>query len=140
MTPENNNEKAPTGLRSASAIAGVVALLCGVLGVVQVSRILANDFATIEGGVQAYLTTFVVYHAMWWLFFLSLSVVGLSLLQAALVARRTNLVPGPTLYVLGATLIINGLFLAMFGQVMWAIAAIAVGLVLMYLENQTVVA
>ncbi len=137
---ENNNEKAPVGLRSASAIGGVVALVCGVLGVVQVSRILANDFAAIEGGVQAYLTTFVVYHGMWWLFFVSLTIVGLSLLQASVVGRRTNLVPGPTLYVLGATLIINGLFLAMFSEVLWAISAIVVGLVLMYFENQTAIA
>ncbi|MEM7281719.1 MAG: hypothetical protein AAF438_08835 [Pseudomonadota bacterium] len=104
------------------------------------SKVLINDFSASDGGIQAYLTTFVVYHAMWWLFFASLAVVGLSLIQASFVGRRNNLVPGPTLYLLGATLIINGFFLLMFGQAGWAALAILSGVVFMYLENQTVIA
>lgn len=132
----DNNESA--SLRWLSGVGGILALAGGLLGLVIVTRLLAADFAPIDGGVKAYLTTFVIYHALWWCFFVSLSIVGLSLLHAAFRGRTSNLVPGPTLYVLGATLIVNGFFLLMFGAAGWAGLAVFAGAIFMYLEHQTV--
>lgn len=134
MTESTSTSKgAPKRLLLTSA--GIVAILIGLTGVMVMVRLLVADFAPLDNApVKAFLTSFVLYHVIWVCFFLSLAVAGLSLASAAVRRKHRDLVPGITLYVLGAALFINGLFLLLFGLPAWGAVALAAGLALMYLE------
>jgi len=67
---------------------------------------------------------------------LCLFMVGVNLLMAARHGRRHNVVPGPTLYLFGVTMVILGMFQLAAGAMLIAIALTALGAVAMWLEVQ----
>lgn len=75
-----------------------------------------------------------LYVLVWVVFSLSLLAAGVALLSAAWRARRYNMVPGPTLYLAGASLMIIALFLLAAGVPIYAVIAGAVGAALMVAE------
>lgn len=115
----------------------VVSLIAGGIGLLMMTRLLIVDFATTDSGVRAFLTPFVIYHFLWWCFFASLAIAAISALISVTRGRTSDLVPGPTLYLLGSTLVVNGLFLFMFGAWVFAVSAIAAGILLMLVEYRS---
>lgn len=72
--------------------------------------------------------------ATWCVFAASLVAAGVSLLWSAWRARARNLVPGPTLYLAGASLMVIAMFLVAAGTLAAAVAAAIVATALMMTE------
>ncbi|MGV6859137.1 MAG: hypothetical protein ACWA5X_09200 [bacterium] len=109
------------------ALAGGAGTL--LLVVVMVNRVVG----VVESGVMAPPLQ-MLYEGLWLLFFASLFTLGISLVVSALRKVRRNAVPGPTLYVMGASLMVLGLMMAMYDQVFQAALSLGMGLVLMIAE------
>lgn len=75
-----------------------------------------------------------LYEGLWLLFTVSLTVLGLSLMVSGFRQKAHDVVPGPTLYVMGVALMAIALMMAMYGQVLHAVVAALVGLTLMVIE------
>ncbi|MFK7887367.1 MAG: hypothetical protein AB8G16_10940 [Gammaproteobacteria bacterium] len=75
-----------------------------------------------------------LYVLVWTVFSASLLAAGLSLVYAALRARRYNMVPGPTLYFAGASLLVISFFLTAAAAPLYALVAAAFGISLLVAE------
>jgi len=106
----------------------VVAAFCalGCLRVLGQTRVLAELSLSFHYAVQT---------AVWGVIFLSGLVAGLSLLVRAVARRTHNLVPGPTLYFLGAGLLFNGVILLAQPALPYALASLLVGGGLIWAES-----
>jgi hypothetical protein len=78
-----------------------------------------------------------VYSGVWLVFAAALLVAGVSLVGGALRGVRSNLVRGPTLYILGASLGVIGLFLFFAREPASAVLALVAGLVLIVVEYRS---
>ncbi len=85
-------------------------------------------------------THFTLQTLVWLLIFVSGAVTGIALVVSAIRRRPHNLVPGPTLYFLGAGLLFNGIILLADTAYVWAIGSLVAGAVLVYLESNTEIA
>ena len=119
----------------AMALAGLALTLFCLTGALRVSaqvRVLAE---------QVDLSThFTLQTLVWLLIFISGAITGIALVVSAIRRRRHNLVPGPTLYFLGAGLLFNGIILLADTAYFWAVSSVIAGAVLVYLESNTEVA
>ena len=134
MTSPAINDPAGAFRSTLTAAGGVVLFAAGALGTLATGANawhLFNDYS---------LNSIALYMLIWLVFFVSLAIAGLSLLRSGFVRRKHDLVPGPTLYFLGASLVINGLYLLVVNQFAYAGIAIAAGLVFLYLEHATHIA
>ncbi len=112
---------------------GIVLMLLGGAGTLLLSTVVMGRISSVLEGSQIY-SFQVLYEGLWLLFFASLFVLGGSLLVSALRKVTHNAVPGPTLYVMGASLMVIGLMMLMYDQVFQAALAMGIGLVLMIAE------
>ncbi len=134
MTSER--ARASAGLRAAAAATGLVLTVAGGLTLAGAMR----SFASLFGGWDAlgiqdiFSNRDRAYLLVWAIFAASIVGTGFSLLHACLVARRHNLVPGPTLYVAGVSAVAIGFFLVAGGALLPAAAAVAIGAALMAAE------
>lgn len=76
----------------------------------------------------------VLFLTVWLIFAFSLVIAALSLLRSAWRGRRRNIVPGPTLYVVGACLVIIALFMLEAGALVPSALTAGFGLILMIVE------
>ncbi|MFK8014166.1 MAG: hypothetical protein AB8G17_01830, partial [Gammaproteobacteria bacterium] len=106
-------------------VAGTRTLLGGVQGLVQVVG---------QHSSQFYSQRDTLYVLVWVIFSASLIIAGVSLLGASYRARRHNMVPGPTLYVAGASLMVIAFFLVAAHALLPAIAAAIIATSLMIAE------
>lgn len=109
------------------ASAGVV--LSGIISV-----LLFDQFQTASDGLAVVSTNQFLYEILWLVFSLGLTILGLSLMVSGLRGRTHDVVPGPTLYFMGAALMAIGLMMGMYGQVLHACVAALAGLTLMVVE------
>lgn len=123
--------------RAAIGLAGVGATVGGVLGSFAEIRLLRQDFLTTAEGTRSFLTPMVAYHAVWLVFFLALLAVGVSLIVSTVTGRSDDVVPGPSLYVMGSSLVIAGMFQLVFGNIELAAVTGLVGIVLMVVEYRS---
>lgn len=79
----------------------------------------------------------ILFRLLWALVALCFVATGLSLLVAAVRQRRNNMVPGPTLYVLGSTLVIIALFLLSDAELVAGTVIGLAGVVTMRLEYRS---
>ena len=134
MTAPADQDRAGAMRSALTAAAGVLLFAIGALG----SFVIGAEAWHL---VKDYSLNSIALHMLIWLvFFLSLTVAGFSLLRSGLKRRTHDLVPGPTLYFLGASLVVNGLFLLVVSQYLYAGIAIVLGSVFLYLEHATQVA
>ena len=134
MTAPATDQKAGAVRSALVATTGTLFFAIGALGTFVVGAEawhLANDYG---------LTSIAIHSLIWLIFFVSLAVAGLSLLRSGFRRKRHDLVPGPTLYFLGASLVVNGLFLLVVSEYIYAMVAISAGLLFLYLEHATQVA
>lgn len=120
---------------------GVVLILLGLLIAAAglgfsyvVGVLLFDQYQSLSSGNYPISTQQLLYEGLWLVFFVSLTILGLSLLMSGLKNKKHDVVPGPTLYFMGASLMAIALMMAMYGQVLHAVVAAVVGLVLMVLE------
>ncbi len=116
---------------------GALAAILGAAGVLAISPMLAYLIPKITDGEYAYLFNLVLFQVMWAVFFVSLLVTGIKLIISGMQRKRHDIVPGLTLYFLGAALIVNGFLMLTYGHLLYAGIAIVVGSVVAYIEWST---
>ncbi|NNF16145.1 MAG: hypothetical protein HKN70_05315 [Gammaproteobacteria bacterium] len=122
-------------LRLLTGVAAILLIVSGSFGLYLIVRLLMlhpGDLAYLPFGQKE-----MIFRALWGIVAIAFVATGLSLLLAAIRRRHTNMVPGPTLYILGAALVIISMFLISDGG--WLSGAIiaAAGLATMWLEYRS---
>lgn len=124
------------GVRAAAAVTGLLLTATGGLtlfGAGAAFSGLSGGWASSDNALM-FSNRDLLHVVVWAIFAASLVAAGLSLLHASVVARRHNLVPGPTLYVAGVSAVVIGFFLVAGGALLPAAVAVAVGAALMAAE------
>ncbi|HID80940.1 MAG TPA: hypothetical protein EYH06_14305 [Chromatiales bacterium] len=85
-------------------------------------------------GSIAYSRNFAIYNALWIIFFISFLIAGISLIISGVRRKLHDLVPGISLYLAGASLIVIGFYLFIYDELIYAAVAMLVGLTLMIVE------
>lgn len=116
---------------------GIVLAILGAAGTLVISTMLAFLLPAVFDGGLGFLSHQALFQVMWAVVFLSLFVTGVSLISSGSQGRRHDLVPGLTLYFLGAALLVNGLLLLSSGHLVYAILACVIGTAVVMLEWQT---
>ncbi len=127
----SSNEKRPILMAL-----GAIVMMAGVAGSYILTKVLLHLFNDQSGAF----TTLVWYQIIWLIFFLGVIVAGISIFLAAIRGRQHNLIPGPTLYIMGLALLVNGFFLMVYGNWPMAILGILAGAVFILLEYKTDIA
>lgn len=121
--------------RAGLGVTGVIAAAAGAIGAFVNLRLLT---ANLQGfNSTALLTPMSAYYFAWLVFFGGLFAVGVSLMVASVQGRREDVVPGPSLYLMGAALLIAGMAQLLFGRPGLAGLTGLAGLVLMYVEYRS---
>ncbi len=76
----------------------------------------------------------VIYYSVWQVAALCLLISGISVVRSGFKRKRHDLVPGPTLYLLGLSVIVIGFFLFTFDNMLLAVLAVVLGALLVYWE------
>lgn len=113
---------------------GVVASLAGAAGSLLLAIMLTQLVPQILQSGASFFAPTVVFQVLWLVFSAALFVTGLSLLTSGWNDKRHDVVPGLTLYYLGASLFMIGLLLLTFGDLPFAAAACVGGAFIMWLE------
>jgi len=116
---------------------GALAATLGAAGVLAISPMLAYLIPKLTSGEYSFFFNLVLFQVMWAVFFVSLLVAGIKLIISGVQRKRHDIVPGLTLYFLGAALIVNGFLMLMYGHALYAGIAIVVGSVVTYIEWST---
>ncbi|QMU60858.1 MAG: hypothetical protein GKR92_03775 [Gammaproteobacteria bacterium] len=136
-TNPDSNPKATTWFSGLIFILGIICTGIAAVGIFWLSKIIPGIYQTLAGTDFSFMSNSVVFHLLWVVFFLSLLMTGVKLLISALNKRTTDLVPGVSLYFLGASLLIIGLFYLLFGQLIYALISIIAGTFFIYVEGTT---
>lgn len=123
--------------RAAIGLFGVGASVGGSVAGFSSLRLLTQDVEMAVSGAGSLFTPMAVYHLVLLAFFLSLLIVGISLIAAAVNGRSEDIVPGPSLYVMGAALLIAAMCQLLFGRPGLAAASAVAGFVLMIAEYRS---
>ena len=137
---QNANSKATSLFSGITFITGIICTGIAAIGVFWLSRIIPGIYHTMAESGFSFMSNSIVFHMVWAVFFLSLLVTGIKLLISALNKRTNDLVPGISLYFLGSSLVIIGLFYLVFGQHMYALISIIAGALCIYLEGTSEIA
>lgn len=123
--------------RALIGLAGVGATAGGLLGAFANLRLVTQSFSQTADGARVFLTSMAVYYLIWIVFFLALLAAGISLMIAAMKGWSDDIVPGPSIYVMGTSLVIAGMFQLVFGDIELAAVTGLVGVVLMVVEYRS---
>ncbi|MFK8028858.1 MAG: hypothetical protein AB8G18_01345 [Gammaproteobacteria bacterium] len=131
MTDITTDRPASAGLRLTMLLAG--ALFAGGGGVLALAvwRLLAGETSYEISGHDK------LFWALCGVVALCLLLLAINFLSAAWSRRAHNVVPGPTLYLLGVTLVILGMFVATSGALPAALVLGFAGFATMYLEYRS---
>ncbi len=116
---------------------GVLATIAGAIGTLLVAWMLGAVIPRWLDGRFAYFTYQFLFQGLWLLFFVSMFVLGLKLIRSGREGRRHDVVPGLTLYYLGAALAMIGVMLVVFGSVAVGAALFGAGALAVYVEWST---
>ena len=136
-SPKSSASSLQSGL---TFIIGVICTSAAAIGLFWLSKIIPGIYHTLMQNGLSFMSNAILFHLLWAIFFLSLLITGIKLIISALKRRRKDLVPGITLYFLGASLVIIGLFYLVFEQYTYAIVSIVAGALCIYLEGITEIA
>ncbi len=121
-------------------IIGIVCIIVAAFGIFWLSKIIPGLYSTLVNSGFSFMSNTALFHILWAVFFLSLLITGIKLIISALNKRTKDLVPGLSLYFLGASLVVIGLFYFVFGQLTYALLSVAVGILSIYIEGTTEIA
>ncbi len=139
---ENNNSISKISLFKSGLILFIGMICAGVsiFGLYWLSKIIPGIYNSLIENDFSFMTNSLIFHFIWAVFFISLFITGIKLLISAIKKRNKDLVSGLTLYFLGASLVIIGLFYLVFQQYPYALIAILAGALSIYLEGSTEIA
>lgn len=129
------DQPASAPFRAAVGTVGAGFLLAGGWSVATSLQALVGLVRAVDGSV--YGIREVLFLAAWAIFSFSLVIAGLALLRAAWRGRRRNLVPGPTLYVAGACLVVMALFMLAAGALVPSALTALLGGILIVAEYRS---
>ena len=138
-----NNTLASTAKPIQSGLTLIIGLVCiatSVFGLYWLSKIVPGIFHTLKESGFSFMANSIIFHLVWVVFFISLFITGIKLLISAVKKRSKDLVSGTTLYFLGASLVIIGLFYLLFQEYTYALIAMLSGTLCVYLEGATEIA
>ena len=135
MQATHSNQEATLTFTSLTFLAGVLCIAAAVIGRFWISRIIPGIYSTLSDSGFSFMSNSMTFHIVWAIFFLSLLITGIKLTISALNKRTKDLVPGLSLYFLGASLVIIGMFYLVFGQFTYALIAIISGALCIYFEG-----
>ncbi len=118
-------------------ILGAIIAIIGAAGILRISTMLAFLIPQMAEGNYPFFSHQVLFQIMWAVFAISLFITGISLIVSGVKNKRHDLVPGLTLYFLGASLMINGILLLVHGHTAYAAVAILIGAIVTFLEWNT---
>lgn len=95
---------------------GVLAVIAGAVGTLLVGWMLGHLLPQWLGGRLGFFTWQLLFQALWLFFFINLFSLGLKLIRSGRDGRQHDVVPGLTLYFLGAALAMIGVMLFVFGS------------------------
>jgi len=123
------------GLRSAvTVLLGLAALIAGAwLSWVQISKSL-YILDDVGSATSPYTRDSIILSLLWVAATVFFAIAGLSALISGLFRRRRNLIPGPTLYLLGLAVIGIGIYMLLYGQHLHGVIAVGVGVVIAWWE------
>lgn len=116
---------------------GLLLAIAGGMGTIALSSMLVYTVPKVASGELGFFTHQALFQSMWAVFFVSLFITGVSLVVSAASRRRKDLVPGLTLYFLGAALMVNGLLMLTYGHYLFGGIVFGVGALAVYLEWST---
>jgi hypothetical protein len=118
-------------------VLGAIAAILGTAGILAISPMLAYLIPKLTSGEYRYLFNLVLFQFMWAVFFISLLVAGIKLIISGVKRKRHDIIPGLTLYFLGAALIVNGLLMLTYGHTLYASITVLIGVAVAYIEWST---
>lgn len=135
MSTDTKNE-APVGTlgRVIMFALGAVLSLGGIWATWAALKLLSFVWSHLSTETYAFTQSTVVYQGLWLIVALCVLIAGISLVISAWKRKRHDLVPGPTLYILGIALGAIGIFLFVFNQILFAIGTFIVGILFIYSE------
>ncbi len=116
---------------------GIMAAIAGAVGTLLLGYMLGSALPAWLGGRLAFLTFQLLFQTLWLVFFISMFVLGLRLIRSGVDRRRKDIVPGLTLYFLGAALAAIGIMLFTFGNVAAGLGLFVAGALAIYAEWST---
>lgn len=127
-------EQSSKGRSLIVALFGVFILIVGLFASHVLWKI--TQYIVIEylSGQSPYSTITLVYQGLWCLAAISVVIIGISLIVSGYRRKQTDLIPGPTLYVLGLALAGVGGIALMNGFILEAVSLFFIGIVLMVWE------
>ena len=140
MQNQNNTSNATSLQSGVTFLIGIICTGAAAIGLFWLSKIVPGIYHTLSENGFSFMSNSIVFHLLWVVFFISLLVTGIKLVISALNKRKKDLVPGITLYFLGASLVVIGLFYLVFEQYAYAVISIIVGTFCIYIEGTTEVA
>ena len=130
LTDSSQSRPAITGL-------GAILAIIGAAGVLRISTMLAFLLPNLAEGKLQVFSHQALFQVMWAVFFISLLITGISLIVSGVRGKRRDLVPGLTLYFLGASLMVNGFLLLMYGYPLYGGIAVIIGALAAWIEWST---
>ena len=128
---------APPGRSRLIMALGLVFAAAGAAGALLLTFMLGVLVPEFLQGRVTFLSFQLLFQLMWLVFFVSLFITGLSLLRSGARRKRKDLVPGLTLYFLGAALVVNGMMLMTFGDMTRGVVLTVTGIAAMLVEWST---
>lgn len=123
--------------RALISLGGVGASVAGGIGIFLNLRLLAQDVAVAADGTRSLFAPMTAYHFAWLAFFAGMLSVGISLIAASIKGRSEDIVPGPSLYIMGAALLIAAMCQLLFGRPGLAAVSALAGVALMVAEYRS---
>jgi len=126
--------KAGKGRSTLTVIIGALFAVLAAAGLIGMGSHFLIVISNILDGSIAYSKNFAIYNALWIIFFISFLIAGISLIISGARRKLHDLVPGISLYLAGSSLIVIGFYLFIYDELIYAVIAMAVGLILMIAE------
>lgn len=134
MDSSKLNNRTGNGRMMITLIFGVLILVIGAWGSFVYGSHAIHIARSLKDAATPFSTPGIVLASLWLLAAVMLAIAGLSLVISALVRKRSNLIPGPTLYLLGLAVVGIGIYFLVFHQWVPGVIATIAGIVICYWE------
>lgn len=134
MDSRHLNNRTGTGRAMITLIFGVLILAIGAWGSYIYGSNALHVAQSLGDAATPFTTPAIILSGLWLIAAIMLAIAGLSLVISALMRRPRNLIPGPTLYLLGLAVVGIGIYFLVFHQWIPGVIASVVGVVVCYWE------
>ena len=131
---QQEEPQAGRGLSTSAIIVGGIFAAIAAAGLIGMGSLFLVVVSQLLDGSRVYSHNFAIYNALWTVFFISLLIAGISLIISGKRRKTHDLVPGISLYLAGASLIVIGFYLFIYDDLLYALIAMVIGLILVVAE------